>query len=258
MSKTVLVHNNGQRKYRSIVRHLSKKTQQDISFKIENVHQKLFDLSYVARPAAVVLPIVEYTQEIHNYIEQFHKTTKIFLYVDVSIGNDDLVQFLNQTNCSYICEKSINFQFNNRLEIDNLYDDALFYRIPHTKRNNKVAIALSADNKKNDIIKDILYPKLQDYKIVLFNNPEFQSIQNIGIFNEADLNYILNTFSYFLDIDEEFIVEASLSDINIISASSNDIIQDIKSQNFVKSLDTTKVIKCSELINDIILPYLGI
>lgn len=208
--KKILAHTNGNRQYRSLIKHLSLLQSESISVQFSNLHQHIFDTAYIFKPDILLYPFIEYTQEIHNYVENHHNKHKIILYVDLIIENQNLVSYLSQTNCSFIVKNNTT-QFNNKvLLFDYLYDDTIYQIIPETIRNNKIAVSLSNDNVKNKtILESYIYPNKCDYPIVLFNNPEFKHPQNIGIYNEQDLNYVLNTYSYFLDIDREFQLEAA-------------------------------------------------
>jgi hypothetical protein len=261
MNKKILVHDGGTRHYRSIVRHLIKETKENnsLSFLVENIHHKLFDVSYINKPQLAIFPIVEYTQEIHNYIESFNKEIDICLYIDHDIDHDELINFFKKTSCKYICHKNFSNMFLNALSFDIFYDDSTFYKIENLERNQKIAISLSSNNELNQKnLENILYPNKQNYPIVLFNNSSFKHPQNIGIYNESDLNYILNLFSYFIDLDQQFLLEAAVSGIKIIDSPSN-IDENIQNNQFNTSFkDSLQNIKCSQLVKEKIIPYIGL
>jgi hypothetical protein len=258
MKKKILIHFGGNRKYRSIVRNLTKTNLSNTDFVIDNVHGKIFDLSYAQKPDMCIFTLDEYTQEIHNYIEANNKNTNIILYIESEIANQDLLKFFSYTNCRYICKKEFANKFKNSLSFDLIYDDTIFYPIKESARNGKIAISLSKDLDLNtNALKDLLYPNVPDHKIVLFNNPLFQHPQNVGIYNEPDLNYILNTFSYFVDMDEEFLLEATATDINILDK--QNIMDNINNKNFnIQYKQNINEYKCTDILTNKIVPYLGI
>lgn len=256
MKPKILIHSGGQRHYRSIVRHLIKQNI-NADLLIENTHNRLFDLCYINKPQICILPIIEYTQETHNYILSHDKEVKIYLYVDTVISNTSLLEFLNNSACFYICQKMYQQNLPNALIYDYLYDDDIYKPLAED-RNNKIAVSLAKNNALNqEILSKIIYPNRVKYPIVLFNNPEFIHPQNVGIFNEPDLNYIFNTFQYFVDIDKEFILEAHINKIHTIV--SHNIIESIEKENFDKSF-TADVINysCSKFVSDHLVSYLGL
>jgi hypothetical protein len=255
----ILVHSNGNRQYRSLIRHLSLLQSESISVQISNLHNNIFDTTYVFKPDILLYPFIEYTQEIHNYVENYHNKHKIILYIDLIIENPNLVSYLSQTNCSFVVKNNTT-QFNSKaLTFDYLYDDTIYYMIPDIIKNNKVAVSLSNDNTKNKtILESYIYPNECEYPIVLFNNPEFKHPQNIGIYNEQDLNYVLNTYSYFVDIDREFELETAATNTLWLDGN-HDFIEQIKhnqiSNQFTKTHEKYRI---SNFMKEQLIPYLGL
>lgn len=256
--KKILTHVGGNRQYRSIIRSLSTLQNSNLSVQATNLHNNIFDTMYVYKPDILIYPLIEYTQEIHNYIEHNHNKHKIMLYIDMPVENTQLMQYLRNTKCSYILKNNTAPIENNVLFFDYIYDDTIYFKLNNVIRNSKIAVSLSHDNTKNQtILEPFIYPNSADYDIVLFNNPEFKHPQNIGIYNEADLNYILNSFKYFLDIDSEFEIESAATDIVWINNSN--FLETIKNKDHTNSFqDTYHQYKCSDFVNNKLRPYLGI
>ena len=99
---------------------------------------------------------------------------------------------------------------NTILSYGRMYDDEVYHASDNAERNDKIVALLSTDNDKNHRMLDkIIYPNNKhDHKIVVVNNPEFDSPVNVGIFNYYDLAFIFNTFNGVLDIDQAFQLEA--------------------------------------------------
>lgn len=221
--KKILAHTSGNRQYRSLLRQLSVLDKNAVSIHATNLHNNIFDTTYLYKPDILLYPMIEYTQEIHNYIENYHNKQKIILYIDMILDNTDLIRYLSHTDCLFIVKNNTTkIDSNKIIPFDYLYDDNLYFRLPNTSRNNKIAVSLSNDNIKNkNILESYVYPNKCEYPIVLFNNPEFKHPQNIGTYNEPDLNYVLNTYGYFIDIDREFELEAAATNIAWLSGEDN-------------------------------------
>lgn len=251
----ILAHNGGARQYKAILRHLGNAN--DIV--VNDLHNRLFDMCYVLKPNILLFPINEYTQEIHNYIEKNQHRHKIILYVDTAIDNPQLTHYLLNSNCGFITNQNINAQFatQNSISFEYIYDDHIYRQTPDQTRNNKIAVALSPDTDRDyAILKDMLYPNASN--MVLFNNPNFKHPQNVGVYNESDLNYLLNTFSYFLDMTQDFALEAAAA--GIVWCGDPETIKDrILSQDYNNSFDSTyQQYKCSTFVSQKLIPYLGI
>jgi hypothetical protein len=257
--KKFLVHNGGSRQYRSIIRFLQKKIPHQ-EYVVSNFHNKIFDLGYLTKPNILIFPMSEYTQEIHNYISEKSSSIKVILFVDMKIPQPDLLDHLAKNNCYFIVDSKTGYNLINSIQYDHIYDDDIFTNIDVGDRNDKVAVSLSIDNEKNTkLLKNILYPHITKYPLVLFNNPEFKHEQNIGLYNEPDLNYILNKFSYFMDLDQEFLIEAKVCGISVLNESDNtDASIDNKNYNTIfDNIDIEKY-KCSLFVENYLLHFLGI
>jgi len=254
----ILAHIGGSRQYRSILRHISIANNTNINFMAENLHSKLFDTCYVQKPNIILYPGVEYTQEIHNFIVQKSREVQIVLYLDRPVQPVDLFKFWSDAGCKIVSYNRAASMASDVLECDMFYDDSIFTIIPNLARNCKIAVSLSIDNKKNhELLDSVLYPTQKEYNLVLFNNPEFKNPQNIGIYNEPDLNYILNTFEYFVDVDQEFSLEAAVCGIKNLDINNNTIIDALINQQYIKPILADKN-KCSNFVNNELIKYMGI
>lgn len=258
--KKFLIHSGGSRQYRSIIRHLQNHIT-PVNYIVNQLHNKIFDISYITKPNVLIFPISDYTQEIHNYIQKNNTTLQTVFFIDILIPQTDLLNHLSQqNNCSFIIDNKTHYKLNNSISYDHIYDDQIFKILDVGERNEKLAVSLSADNNKNtELLKDILYPNISKYPIVLFNNPEFKHEQNIGLFNEPDLNYILNKFSYFMDLDNEFSVEAKICGIPIIRECT-DTDTAIQNKDYLTTLQDidTEQYRCSSFVKNKLLDFLGI
>jgi len=256
---TILAHIGGTRKYRSILRHLYQKI--PTLLHTDNLHNKIFDVSYVKKPSTLLFPISEYTQEIHTFISEKHENIKPLIVIDRSVAQPELLGFLQKnTSSNFIVDSQTQHELAPSVSYDYLYDDLIFHKLNNIERNTKIAVSLSSDNEKNHKYLDqYLFPNNRISGLVLFNNPEFKHPQNIGICNEPDLNFILNTYSYYVDMDDEFGVEAAAC--NIIQIDKEQPLDEcIKNHlwNTKHSEQSVEQYKCSAFVSDKLLPFLGL
>lgn len=257
--KKFLIHNGGSRQYRSIIRHLQKHIP-PANYVVNQLHNRIFDIGYITKPDVLIFPISEYTQEIHNYIEKNIKKLRPIFFIDAKIPQEELLKHLSDNNCSFIIDSQTEYILPNSITYKYIYDDHIFYDMNLIERNGKLAVSLGMDNERNTkLLKDILYPHITKYPMVLFNNPEFKYEQNIGFFNEPDLNYILNQFSYFMDLDNEFLLEAKVCNIPVLNET-NDTDNAIDKKNYNLTMLETSIeeFKCSLFVENKLLDFLGI
>jgi hypothetical protein len=257
---TILAHMGGTRKYRSILRHLYKELPKAVH--ADNLHNKIFDISYVKKPSILLFPISEYTQEIHTFISEKHRSIKPLIVIDKQVSQIEILGFLDrEASSKFIIDSQTKYTLPSSISYEYLYDDLIFHKLDNIDRNNKIAVSLSADNEKNHKYLDQhLFPTNSRIPgLVLFNNPEFKHPQNIGIYNEPDLNFILNTYSYYVDMDDDFGIEAEACQIKQINKEQA-LDECIKNQSWDTKYSghNFEEYKCSSFISNKLLPFLGL
>lgn len=245
----------GSRLYRSIIRHLKKQT----DCLVTRMHDQVYDTMYTTKANVIIYPISEYTQEIHNYlVDEANKNILFLLYIDRDIEQKELLDFLTKkTSTKYLIPKNTDYDLpiNRVVYHEHIYDNHIYgYSESVQQKNGKVAVLLSSDDNQNHQYLDgQLLPYKNKYPIVLLNNPNFKHDQNIGICNEIDLNFILNTYSYLVDLDKEFLIEAQVCKIPVIDTSLS-ISDSIDQTKFLTSINN--VIDCETFVKNELIPFL--
>lgn len=217
-------------------------TEKDTHLLFTSLHGKLFAMYDQHKPDFLLWPVSEYTQELQDFITEYNTNIKIVLIVDVVIPQEELNTFLNsRNNVVMIIQDDLTAKYRNTiLRYGRMYDDEV-YHASDLERNDKIAALLSTDNDKNHrMLDEIIYPNNKhDHKIIVLNNPEFESPVNLGIFNYSDLSLILQTFKGVLDIDKTFQLEAQVCGIKYF---------DIDNGNILDAIDNDK---CCDIIDDV-------
>jgi hypothetical protein len=156
----------------------------------------------------------------------------------MKFDNQQLMEFWNSRPIKIVANKLYESQYSNCIaSYGNMYSEEIFNN-KRLKRNSKIAVMLSSDNSKNDIVKEIIYPNNIEHKIIAFNNPDFKSYVNLGILNGPDLSIVLNTFDSIIDIDQQLYLEAQACDIKYYDLDNNNIsLKDVISEKRFKKLD---------------------
>ena len=215
MTKTLLLHHGGNNNYRCFCRNLLKYQGNQYNINLQILHGNLFAVFNSIKPHVVFLPTAEYTQEFHDFITEYYQQTQIVLLIDREVNQEPLIKFWADTRTKLVIDGKYVANYNKHTQISyqNLYDSDIFNN-QMLERNGKIATLLSDNNDYNhNILDNLLYPANSKSTLVLFNNPTFKHPQNVGIFNAPDLNVIFNTFSYVIDMDDKFTVEAAICDI---------------------------------------------
>lgn len=221
--KKIIIHTSQEPQYKSLVRPLFASTN---NFEIlsTNIHQKLFDVVYKTKPDIIFLPASEYTQEFNDFIVDNSKV-KVVIVLNVMIPEDKqpIVEFWKKYNATVVgpaiyCNNFINM-LDNSLIFDRLYDSYIYTKNTEIKHVDKVAVLLSSDDTVNNNLRPLLYPNRIDKKIVLFNNPKFIHIQNLGLLSEPDLAVIMNSYDSIVDLDHRYDLESQVCGISNIDTS---------------------------------------
>lgn len=208
MKKIILLHDASSQTSKNINKSIIDSTYESYDTIHNNIHGNLFNIYQQYRPAYVFLNASEYTQEFQDFLMEHSSDTNIFLWIENNIDNQQLIEFWNSRQIKIISSTEYKHFYTNCIATYNkMYNEAIFNN-QELDRNNKIAVMLSADNTKNSIIQEILYPNNFGRRVVVFNNPEFQSPVNLGILNALDLSVVLNSFDAFIDIDQQLYLEA--------------------------------------------------
>lgn len=173
---------------------------------LANIHNQLFDFVHINNIDNVILPIHEYSQEFHYFVQNNATQRNIILYFGHA-DHEDLRKYCIENKIFMIkhTDDVLEAPF---VSYRKIYDNTVFKPINNITRNDKILIILSQDNEKNKQLLDgALYPD-SDLPVCLINNPEYQHVQNIGVAYQSDLAVILNSFEYLIDIDGSFTLEA--------------------------------------------------
>lgn len=178
-----------------------------------------------------------YNQELHNFIIEYSNECKIILIEDIEIQQNELVEFINNNQQIYLISKKKIWK-NIIAQYDYIYDHNLFYN-KNLSRNNKYIVLLSSDNNINHSRLDpIVYPAM-NLPIVAVGNPDFDSIINLGSCKYTDLPDIFNEFSYVIDLNHTYTLEATACNIPIIDTTI-DLKQAIDENKYIE-LDKTLI-----------------
>jgi len=234
-------------------------TEKDTHLLFTSLHGKLFAMYDQHKPDFLLWPVSEYTQELQDFITEYNSNIKIVLIVDVVIPQEELNTFLNsRNNVAMIVSNDIATKYRNTiLNYGRMYDDEV-YHASELERNDKIVALLSTDNDKNHrMLDEIIYPNNKhDHKIVVLNNPEFESPVNLGIFNYHDLSIILKTFKGVLDIDKTFQLEAQVCGIKYFDIDDGNILDAIDNDRCCANIDDISNHTYSHFVQHDLLPHL--
>lgn len=214
----ILIHKNSYSKTHSIITRGCLYTFPNI--RLANLHDNIYDTCLSSRPSTIILQIEEYTQEIHQFInDKSLYDKKIILTVDncpsLFEKYKNLITDLHKNqllNLSLILPVDLyaplienGVDQNKLIPYNRLYNNIIF-NTNNSIRNNKILVILDRDISCLDYVKPYLYPNTNK-PIVMVNNPEVDYDQNIGLMFDSDMNNALNSFGSVLDLSKSYEAE---------------------------------------------------
>jgi len=246
--KKILTHVCQQRTYFPLLQELSKHAQLSSGV----LHNSIFDTYHKYKPDMVLLPIYEYTQEFHEFVDKFKNETSIVIFLG-DIVHNDLIEYCKHNNIKTIRQGEFNDP--HIVGYKNLYDSNIFINMM-AEKNNKILVILSDDNSINQKnLKDVLYPATK-LPIVAINNLEFHHPQNIGVANSADMAILFNKFGHLVDLSGLYRVEAEACGIDSIVVDEN-ILSNIENKVLVDKESSLDQYEIKNFVTKQLLPFIG-
>lgn len=218
---------------------------------LANLHDTIFDFTYVNKPDNMIIPLHEYTEEFHSFVQSKHKETNIIVYCG-QLEHNELQNFFSSEDIKTIRHSKASN--NKELCYEYLYDSTIFKNLNY-KRIDKTLIILSQDNEKNkSILNEQLYPNSK-LPICLINNPDFDHPQNIGTAYQIELAKLLNTYKNLIDIDQEFDLEAQACGIQNLRYDTG-IESAITDQIIKPEVDNLEICESNYFVSKVLMPYM--
>ena len=220
---------------------------------IANIHQQLFDFVHINNIENIILPIHEYSQEFHYFVQNNFKTKNIVLYFGHA-DHEDLTKYCVENGIKVIKHSATGLS-DPFVSYSRIYDNTVFKPISNIPRNSKILIILSQNNDKNKQLLDgALYPDSK-LPICLINNPEYDHVQNIGVAYQADLAIMLNSFEYLVDIDGAFALEAQACGIKNLKVE-NGVLSSIENKTIYENIPNLEEFSSDTFIKTKLLPIM--
>lgn len=219
MKKIASAFSNRSIPHRCMTMAIQKNSPEDMQFQVVNAQGRLFDYYAREKPDGLFMSILDYTQEVHDFIGEYQDACKIYLLMDKDLGkdNDDLWGFLCQSMVKVIVNTSVVRRDtpSSFLTYDNKYDETCFINT-NQKRNDKIAIMSNGEPECIDRLKkEILYPATK-LKVNVFNDVSLHSSQNLGMLDPRSLNAVMNEYGSFLDLTDSLALESQACGIKYL------------------------------------------
>lgn len=147
----------------------------------------------------------KFTQDIAQFISEYYNSKnsiKFIIYHDIL--NEGIIDDYGSITTNLIKNDKT---YKSAIKIPSLVNDAIFKDLGLERKKNTYAVFLEYTKTIPADLSMLLYPNTKKH-IRLFNSPHIQHHQNIGLLSESDKAQILNTYEYFININDEYVEEA--------------------------------------------------
>jgi len=181
-----------------------------------NLGNNIYQIFYKTKFDSIIIASV-INESIVQFAEEF-KDKKVYIYdqnrsLDQNIiDNNKSIDFILPSN------NKTNKQ-GNRLNINtNMINDQLLQNTDGSKQNY-ISCFLDSVQILPQELNSELYPNSHK-KIKMFNNVKIQHPQNLGIITERERLKILSESEYYLNLDDQYVIEAAINGCKILSLES--------------------------------------
>jgi hypothetical protein len=182
----------------------------DISGNLYGIHYKYNFDTYVFVSSLM-------TNEIYQYILEFHKSKRIILYHD--IVNDQVLGTISQ-----FCINVGTLDSNNIIKIPTLINDHIFFNM-NKQRSKHIPCFIDHVEILDEDLLSVLYPN-KKFNIRLFGSSLIRHPQNIGLLSEKDRAEVLNSSESCLMIDDLYLPEVLSCGTKILRPKEGNLIED--------------------------------
>ena len=152
-----------------------------------------------------VLPIDAIDNNALNFIQDHGDKCKI--YVDITSATVSSEHLKNLNNITYLSNSFCND--NNHIDVSEFINYSVF-RPEEKEKKNILAIFLNSSIVVPDSIEKNLQKNNLKFQVRLFDNKNIKHNYNIGLVSEKEKAKILNTYKYYISLNNNYINEAKI------------------------------------------------
>lgn len=200
----------------------------DVRIVTENIQRNIYNLYYKHQFNTLIIPSSLIDNSILQFCVEFKDHIKTIIDVDSNLNEEFLrvyntvFHFLIHPDQTKIYEK-----YNHINKPLYLLNDELYIFNTEITKINFIACFLDHVPLLQTKLIESLYPNTKS-KIRLFNNPNINHPQNLGMVNELEKSLILKEAEYYLDIDNgSYSIEAQAAGCKIINLNSINTLEPI-------------------------------
>jgi len=168
-----------------------------------DINQDLYRIHHYYPFDTAIFLSSKFNNESAQFISEFYSAKRIKFFVYHDQYNEEIISSFGTAAINLVHVKSSS----NSVLIPDLINQFLFNNLKMSRKKNRYAVFLDGLKEIPDNLNDKLYPNTK-LNINMFNSQYVQNSQNIGLISEIEKAQILNTYEFFIDINNNYAHEA--------------------------------------------------
>ena len=196
-----------------------------------DINQDLYRIYHYYPFDIAIFLASKFNNEIAQFISEFYSSKNIKFLIYHDQHNEEIISSFGSAAINLVHMTSSN----NSIVIPELINQFLFYNLKMPRKKNRYAVFLDGIKEIPNRLNDKLYPNTK-LQINLFNSSYIQNPQNLGLISEIEKAQILNTYEFFIDINNNYTNEAKACGAKVLEVDS--LKEKTKSEKKNKSTQT--------------------
>lgn len=176
-----------------------------------DINQDLYRIYHYYPFDIAIFLASKFNNETAQFISEFYSSQNIKFFIYHDQHNEEIISLFGSAAINLVHTASSN----KSILIPELINLFLFSNLKIPRKKNRYAVFLDGIKEIPDNLNDKLYPNTK-LQISLFNSSHIQNPQNIGLISEIEKAQILNTYEFFIDINNNYANEARVCGAKVL------------------------------------------
>jgi hypothetical protein len=222
---TILIHRFDNKFFRN----LSLVRDENINIVSEQINKNIYELYYKYNFKTIIISANSIDNSILQFAIEYGDSVSICVYI-ADIDTINTTHYEPYKNfITFIYSKGSDKPNIKSIKIPYLINEAL-YSNKNLEKSKYICCFLDNVKALSSKLIESLYPNNRslEYGIRMYNNSNIQHHQNLGIIDEVDRSNILKEAEYYLDLDGEYTIEASIVECKILDENTLSLLSEKK------------------------------
>lgn len=155
-----------------------------------------------------IIPIDSIDNNAVNFVQDHGDECQV--YIDITNSSSSPEHLKGLGKIVYLCNTAYDYEQQNHIDVSEFVNYSLFNSYSCQEKKNILAVFLNNSTKVPDSIEKKLQKNNLKFQVRLFDNKNIKHDYNVGLVSEKEKTEILNTYKYYIAINDNYINEAKI------------------------------------------------